>query len=260
MRKRLATLNVRRHQRTTFGRLPLTLRGMKGLDDGAARNFRNNGVVVVRRFFDQGTITKMTRALEAYQHETVSRLPNSFYVREANSKELRGLWWMNIFSPFFADLLQAEPLLDCVYFLTGWQPRPMFVEAFMKPAQCGGRIPLHQDIAYSAVSPHQQATIWAPIDRVRIANGAVRYLAGSHRDGLKSHRMSDVHGSSLEVDGDIVASARYPEVVYELNPGDIIVHDGLTMHYSNANNSQTRRRAIALGYRGHGTGFSELII
>ncbi|WP_316232472.1 phytanoyl-CoA dioxygenase family protein [Bradyrhizobium sp. SZCCHNR1051] len=218
--------------------------------------FQKDGAVVIRSFFDDTTISELTTALKEYERDTVPRLPGVFYSREADSEAMRGLFWMNIFSPYFSDILADRRMLEVIERLTGWTPRPMFVEAFMKPAWRGGSIPLHQDVAYSAVDPPQQATIWVPIDRVRKTNGAVRYFLGSHKAGLKPHRASGIRGSSLEAEN----TETYPEAVFELNPGDVIVHDGLVLHDSPANETAQARRAIAFGYRGVSTTFADLVI
>jgi len=43
----------------------------------------------------------------------------------------------------------------------------------------------HQDMAYFALTNDNAATTWVPLDPVTATTGAVRYVAGSHRDRTK---------------------------------------------------------------------------
>lgn len=218
--------------------------------------FREDGVIVLRNYFESGTVDKMAAELDAYVETTAPGLTGAFINKKAEDSSLRGLSWLNMFSPYFAAILEMPALSRTVEELAGWTPRSFFADAFFKPANDDGMTPFHQDIAYSAVTPHQQATIWAPIDPVRAENGAVRYLAGSHKAGLRDHERRNCAKWSLAVpepDG-------YEEIQVDLNPGDVLVHDGLVLHRSGANTTDTPRRAVAFGYRGVSTEIGRSII
>ena len=99
-------------------------------------------------------------------------------------------------------------------------------------------------------------TVWTPFDAAPIAAGAVEYLVGSHRWGKrfqpKSFTGDDRYGATLEPLPDIEAERDQHEfVTFETEPGDCIVHHGLTIHSAPGNsNTHVRRRALATRFCG----------
>ncbi|WP_437785435.1 phytanoyl-CoA dioxygenase family protein [Sorangium sp. So ce1097] len=215
----------------------------------ARETFRRDGVVVVRRLLGAAEIAELAATLERYIAQTVPRLPPRFCFHEEGTDAIRGLFWMNIFEPSLAAMLKADRLVEVVSTLVEWTPRPFFVEAFMKPAVVGKAVPLHQDIGYSQVSPRQQLSVWVALDRAHADNGATRYYRGTHRLGLLPHVASTILGSSLEADRSFVPG-ELDEVAFDLDPGDAVIHDGLTLHHSPDNRSNDPRRGLVFGYRG----------
>ncbi len=218
--------------------------------------FRQDGVIVLRNFFSPETVSKMEGELEGYVETMAPGLTGAFIDKKAEDSSLRGLSWINMFSPYFAEVLEKPALARTIEQLAGWTPRSFFADAFRKPANDDTITPFHQDIAYTAVTPHQQATIWAPIDPVRADNGAVRYWAGSHKAGLQDHESRSCSKWTLAVP----QSDAYEEIQVDLEPGDVLVHDGLVMHGSGPNTTNGPRRAVAFGYRGISTEIGRSII
>ncbi len=229
---------------------------MPDLSDETVERYGAEGVIVLRNYFATETVRTIAAELDGYIDDTLTRLTEAFWSKEADGRTLCGLFWMNIFRPLFAEMFDSPTQMETIERLTSWQPRSFFAEAFMKPARCVDTISPHQDIAYSAVSPHQQATIWAPIDAVRADKGAVCYLAGWHQSGLFDHGQSSLAGSSLVLD----RPEGYHVLQFDLDPGDVLVHDGLVMHDSGPNLTEHPRRALAFCYRGANTSFDKLVI
>ena len=120
----------------------------------------------------------------------------------------------------------------------------------------------HQDIAGNPVKgPHCCGT-WLSLDEVTIQSGAVEYIKGSHRWG----RYFQV-GTKLEYylheemqDDDSIRELHFEEfpdfdelrkyyekdiVHFDVQPGDAVMHQLLTIHGAPGNFSNRRRRAIA---------------
>jgi phytanoyl-CoA hydroxylase len=134
--------------------------------------------------------------------------------------------------------------------LVGESVQPMEPEWFNKPPGTNHVTPPHQDNYYFCLDPPNVVTIWMALDVVDGDNGCLRYVAGSHRMGVREHGRSQVLGFSQGI-LDYGARDHEREVPIHLQPGDVVVHHGNTIHRAEANRSLTRnRRAFAIVYRG----------
>ena len=149
---------------------------------------------------------------------------------------------------YFHSLLHSPRVIDLgSQFLRG-QAKARAAEMFAKPAGKGLPSPLHQDNFYWCLQPcdaHTALTIWVALDPANPSNGGVTYLAGSHKLGLIEHTDSNAPGSSQMVKDQTII-ARYENVSPSLEPGDALVHDSMTLHYSAANTSGNSRRGMTL--------------
>jgi phytanoyl-CoA hydroxylase len=148
-----------------------------------------------------------------------------------------------------ADCIHLEPALDA------WRHHgkiralaetligpvvPQQGEFFDKPPRTGKGTPPHQDGFYFCLSPNSACTVWLPLDPVDEENGALTYVRGSHRRGVLEHAASSVLGFSQSLKGNLDRTADH--VICPVQPGDVLVHHSLTIHYAGNNRSQTRRR------------------
>ncbi len=101
----------------------------------------------------------------------------------------------------------------------------------------------HQDVTYWGLEPAEAHSAWIAIDDSDAANGCMRVLPRSHREGVRVHGTADRQGNLLSINQEIpdeqldTAGA----VDLELRAGQMSVHHGRLVHASNPNRS-TRRR------------------
>ncbi len=130
-----------------------------------------------------------------------------------------------------ATLLQADPLL-----LTD--------QIFMKPPRFGSAKPYHQDNYYFQCQPADQLlTAWVALDDVDAENGCLRYIDGSHRDGLLPHaEVPELHHT-------FVPPPKYlaldKESLAPVRKGSVVFHHGEALHTSHRNESDRWRRGYA---------------
>ena len=152
--------------------------------------------------------------------------------------------------PFFRDYVKHPTWLELARALLGEDPEPMSVEWFNKPPGTDSPTPPHQDNYYFCLRPPSVLTIWLALDPVDEENGCLRYVAGSHRRGIRPHARSNILGFSQGIT-DYGDEDRAREVVIRLQPGDAVVHHGDTIHRADPNRSPVRnRRAFAMVVRG----------
>jgi phytanoyl-CoA hydroxylase len=92
--------------------------------------------------------------------------------------------------------------------------------------------------------------MWLALDTVDEENGCLRYIPGSHREGLRPHGRTRTLGFSQGI-VDYSEADRAREIPILAQPNDLLIHHGNTIHRAEPNNSPTRhRRSFALVFRG----------
>lgn len=126
---------------------------------------------------------------------------------------------------------------------------------FARAPNTSADTPWHQDQAYYWADGTQVATLWLPLASVSLAQGPVTYIKGSHRWGrwfrpvtFSKRKMEVEEFEPLEP---ILAELDPNDLIsYATEPGDCIVHHGLTIHGAGGNNSTQWRLAMAWGFTG----------
>jgi ectoine hydroxylase-related dioxygenase (phytanoyl-CoA dioxygenase family) len=104
----------------------------------------------------------------------------------------------------------------------------------------------HQDQPYWSIAEPRTITAWIPFQPVRRANGAVGFLPGSHRMGLRKFaNIFTARGLDLEA----IPETRNQRFDYvEADGGDVVFHHGLTIHRAYPNPSEDTRRVHTVIY------------
>ncbi len=111
----------------------------------------------------------------------------------------------------------------------------------------------HQDQPYWPIVETDTVTAWIPFDGSTLANGAMGYLPGSHRLGVREfvnifigegEGMAPLHrGPVADID----------PVFVEVPPGAVAFHHGLTFHLAKPNTTGTVRRVHTVIYFADGS-------
>ena len=92
--------------------------------------------------------------------------------------------------------------------------------------------------------------MWMALDPVDEENGCLRYIPGSHLEGIRPHGRSEILGFSQGI-LDYGPEDEPREVAIRLQPGDVTVHHGNMIHRADPNRSPDRsRRSFAMVFRG----------
>jgi len=90
-------------------------------------------------------------------------------------------------------------------------------------------------------------TMWVALDIVDEINGCVRYVKGSHKNGLRPHRRTKTLGFSQGISDFGSELDQTHEVMCLAQPGDLLAHHAMTIHRAEANRSERQSRR-ALGF------------
>lgn len=211
------------------------------------REFRETGYAHLRAFLDRDELDEVERQLARYIEEVVPDLPpqDAFFEVKGRPETLKQMQRMMDTDSWFRDFFLQERFLGLAADLLGAPVIPKNVEYFAKPPQVGVATPPHQDGYYFMIEPNEALTMWVALDDIDESNGCIRYVEGSHREGLRPHAKSGVLGFSQGIT-DYGPDDERRERPMISQPGDVLVHHSLTIHRADANRSERPRRALGL--------------
>lgn len=115
----------------------------------------------------------------------------------------------------------------------------------------------HTDASYFHLEGDQVCTTLVPLDAATPETGVVRWVRGSHRDGIEYRpnlfvTEDPIPGTVGELVPDVLGTPELADrlVTFDVEPGDVTVHHARTLHGAPPNSSTRRRRAISVRYCG----------
>ena len=222
--------------------------------------YRRDGATVLRGVIDREWIEIMREAIDR-----ILSAPGPASV-EYTPKGRSGRYYGDFFvwrrDEDFRRFMAESPMPDIARQVMGSSLVNFFYDQLLvKEPQTAEPTPWHQDLSYWPVRGEDIISIWAPFDAANEESGVVVYLRGSHRWGKmyapsafgKNTGFAEIYARmGLEPVPDIEAERDKHEILkWELEPGDVIIHHPLVLHYASGNASATgRRRGLALRYLG----------
>lgn len=212
-------------------------------------DYERDGVVRIAGFLGADEVAEIRTELDRYVREDLPGLPLDARTLEPDGETVRNLWRLEKHNSFFGQMGQRDHVLALISQLVHGEPLLTGVETFNKPARVGSGVPPHQDNAYFCQRPPDMLTVWIAIDPVTRENGAVRYLPGTHRSGLRPSKPSGVTGNSVGL-ADSSSIADETQLIATLEPGDATIHHCEVVHYSDPNRTEYPRLGLLFVYRG----------
>jgi phytanoyl-CoA hydroxylase len=206
--------------------------------------FDSDGFVVIRGFLSAEQLSTLKASLDRYIRDVVPGLPDSdaFYDDKSRPETLKQMQRIEQHDAWFADYLHDPIWTTTAAALFGEPVRaPTGFEWFNKPPATQHATPPHQDNFYFCLTPPKVLTMWLALDPVDEENGCLRYIQGSHLRGLRPHNRTKTLGFSQGI-SDYNDEDRAREIPVPAQPGDVLIHQGNTIHRADANLSPTRHR------------------
>lgn len=156
----------------------------------------------------------------------------------------------HVVMPFAYDLAQRAEIVDVVEGILGTNILIYGVEFFIKEANSPQFVSMHQDLTYWGLGDTQKmVTAWLALSPATLESGCMEFVTGSHKQAIQPHEDSgDVNnllsrGQEVKVEID-----EKQRVAIELQPGEISLHHGMTIHGSGPNRSADRRIGVVIRY------------
>lgn len=155
---------------------------------------------------------------------------------------VRKLFRMALHNKFFRDLAYHHKMVGVAVELLGPDVTLFQSMLLMKPPRVGTQKVWHQDNAYFRLEPNEIFGFWIALDEATIENGCMHLIPGSHKNGIGKH------GGIANDYGLTTAPNRMDTVACSMNTGDALVFHGEIYHYTPANKTDLRRRALQYHY------------
>ncbi len=214
------------------------------LTDGQVAGYWNDGYLYPLRAVSPDRAAEWRREIEELEDRwrEEPELPRPFtdYAR-AN---------FHVVSSTAARIAHDPGIVDAVEKIIGPDIICWMCELIIKEPHSTKILTMHQDLTYWGLDGADHlVTAWIALSPVRVANGAMQFVTGSHRLGQVAHR--DTYGAD-----NLLSRGQEVEVDYdpadlvpvELQPGEMSLHHGLMFHGSGANTTDERRVALVVRY------------
>ncbi|MGH9841426.1 MAG: phytanoyl-CoA dioxygenase family protein [Blastocatellia bacterium] len=146
------------------------------------------------------------------------------------------------------DLLTNPRIVAVVRDLLGENVIGWGSHFFCKMPRDGRAVSWHQDASYWPMTPSKTVTVWLAIDDADVENACMRFIPGSHRFGHLTWQLSEDDERNV-LNQTVPDAERFGSPVDDvLRAGEVSIHSDLTLHGSEANESDRRRCGLTLRY------------
>lgn len=211
--------------------------------------FDKDGYLFLPGFLSSEEMTALNTKLFSFIQERVPSFPaeHAFYEDKNDPSTLKQLFELHTYDPYFKELLDQSKFRELAENVLEEAVIAKNLEYFNKPPQIGKPTPPHQDNYYFMLSPPSAVTMWLALEKVDEANGCVRYIKGSHLEGMRPHGKTEVFGFSQGIVNYGMEEDIKNEIAFTASPGDLLIHHSMTVHRADANTHPNRSRK-ALGF------------
>ena len=205
------------------------------LDDLAAA-YRRDGFAFPYRVLPEAEATGLAREVEAL----IDSDARSLHFMRNNP---------HLVFPSVDRLVHDDRVLDAVERILGPNLLLWSTSFFLKAPQSADFVSWHQDLTYWGLDGTDQVSAWMALSPITEANGCMRFVPGSHRRAIETHRDTFAEenqltrGQVLAVDID-----ESQAVPVTLAPGELSLHHGHLFHASGPNTTDAWRIGITMIY------------
>ncbi len=152
--------------------------------------------------------------------------------------------------PMVDQIARDPAILDIVEGILGPDIMVYSGEFFIKEPNTKHIVSMHQDLTYWGLGAIDGlVTVWVPLSPATSASGCMDFVAGSHKNAILEHSDTFDENNLLSRGQEVQVNVPDNEkTAIELQPGEISLHHGLTIHGSGPNTTDDRRIACVIRY------------
>jgi ectoine hydroxylase-related dioxygenase (phytanoyl-CoA dioxygenase family) len=167
---------------------------------------------------------------------------------EIDTSNLVGVEGVDLYSSAWAHAAFNPRLCDAMVDILGPNVEYHHTVTHVKPPSTGDAVPLHQDSLFYTHTNDRFMSNLVHIDDTNDENGCIRFVPGSHKDGIVEHVATSAAGpvvpyldpKKYSIDDTVPVPARR---------GDVVCFNYHAMHGSLPNRTKNLRRLVRIGYR-----------
>jgi ectoine hydroxylase-related dioxygenase (phytanoyl-CoA dioxygenase family) len=222
------------------------------ITDEHIAQFERDGVLCLRRMFDEDWIAKMNRAVNRIMDAQHPLARPREVTKALGGKS--GRYHINSFvwhwDEDFRDWVMNSPMpLIAARMLHANEVRVFYDQVFVKEPQTAEMTDWHQDLPFWPMRGSDILSIWVALTPVNQENSAVEYIAGSHKWGKFYAAVTPDKDAKFKSELELCpnyskekGNPKYRFLSFDLQPGDCVLHHPLTVHGAEGNFSPSRRR------------------
>lgn len=208
----------------------------QSLTTSQVRKYNNEGYLMPFDGLPEGEINELRNFFDKILEEALAKGKNSYSISTAHLK----------FGKIY-DLMHYPAIIEPVQDLLGEDLVAWGSHFFCKMPNDGKRVPWHQDCPYWPLTPTRTTTVWLAIDDATPESANMRFIAGSHLEGVIDYEMSDSPDDVLH--REVKDAGKFGKPVdVTLKAGQFSIHSDLLLHGSEPNSSSKRRCGLTMRY------------
>jgi hypothetical protein len=199
--------------------------------------FWRDGCVFPVRVMPEAEALEIRRRLEKFESENGGPLKGAL----RHKSHLLFTW--------LADLVRNDSIVDAIEDLYGPNLLCWTTNFFIKEADNPAFVSWHQDSTYWGLDKPDVVTAWVALTPSNKANGAMKFIPGSHTRDQIPHRDTFAKNNLLTRGQEVAVEVDESKAVaITLEPGEISLHHVRLVHGSPPNPSHDRRIGFAIRY------------
>lgn len=224
----------------------------QGLTQAQIDFYRNEGYLVIERFFDRATLDAVDQTIRDITDRAIASGDHS-KVLELEPEPVDGRPVpRRIYNPFdthevFRKLGTDPRVLDCIECVIGPDITLQHSKLNMKPAKVGSAVEWHQDMAYFPHTNDSLVTTLIYLDDATEENGCLQVLA-RHHTHFFDHALPDGRFAGM-ITEDLDGGQFGQPIPLPAPAGSVIFMHCVTPHSSLPNRSTRPRRTLIYEYR-----------
>lgn len=214
--------------------------------------YKENGYLLVKGVFNQAEVEEMREAVDstikraaAVNKDANAQWQGDFLPPEQLKKlVLKGFHDVHYHDASFMRAIIHPNMTAVLTKIIGPNVHLHHSKMLVKPPENGAAFPMHQDYPYFPHALHTMLAASVHLDKADEANGCLRVIPGSHKQGSLPH-----------VGAHYLNHKQYPiseGLPCPADAGDVLFFNYLTIHGSDANRSERTRRNVLFQYKDPG--------
>lgn len=213
------------------------------VDQELVEKFKKLEFIYYPNFLSKDEVLKARGEVESLI-QNIEEIPTEavFYDDKKDVNSLKQIQKLFNHRDYFRSMMFESKFQKLAESLLESKVRGENMQYFNKPPKSSLPTPPHQDGYYFMLKPNHAITMWLALEEVDEENGCVKYIKGSNHLGMRYHSKTNTLGFSQGI-ADFGEQETDNAVFYTpLNPGDLLAHHSLTIHFADKNNSVDRQR------------------